>query len=702
MNFFQNYFPTILRRNSGSGDRNKLLWVAGLFFLFLLTLLSVLQYRWIGQLNETERDRMNRNLKISLERFSDDFDREFGRIFSAFDAFRNDAERGENLTAEWTLYKVTAPFPGLIQDIYLSEMTPGREPGLFRLDTLERDLKAEEWPGSFSSLKEKSRIESKGDRQQIYSLYQGLFFQDSLVFLVIPDAGAFEKLGQTGKRTPVTTLLVRLNQAYMKTVWIPALAGDYFSTDGSRDYDFTILDTVSGKQFYSTHPIQTPDFSWPVANVRARDLIVLAGTTEPAKRIERVKEKLNHLAKIKTFSFSFSSGETTRVQINRVPAVKIKGKSRAVNPDSKDYPVTVGVVTHPDGLPVIPDSIPVKIAAPHAPVWVSTGAGPSSGGSFSVSVPDFPETPEVPAEAPEILTENFFGPETDLQPESGWVIQAAHVAGSLDAAVKTIRMKNLLISTGILLLLAGSMGFLLVSSIRAWNQSRQQIEFVAGITHELRTPLAVIRSAAENLADGVVTGKESQVKYGKLIRDEGKRLSDMIEQVLNFSGIQSGRKNWVFTRLDAGEALTEQLPSLQEMADARSIRLEVQTEENLLIYADKKAFQTIVRNLIENAVKYSPDHSVVILRLAEEGASVVLTVRDFGLGIPDEEKNRIFEPFFRGKAVTEAQIHGNGLGLSLVQSLVTVLKGEISVKSEPGKGSEFRISVPSEKKKGAN
>jgi len=176
MNFFQNYFPTILRRNSGSGDRNKLLWVAGLFFLFLLTLLSVLQYRWIGQLNETERDRMNRNLKISLERFSDDFDREFGRIFSAFDAFRNDAERGENLTAEWTLYKVTAPFPGLIQDIYLSEMTPGREPGLFRLDTLERDLKAEEWPGSFSSLKEKSRIESKGDRQQIYSLYQGLFF----------------------------------------------------------------------------------------------------------------------------------------------------------------------------------------------------------------------------------------------------------------------------------------------------------------------------------------------------------------------------------------------------------------------------------------------------------------------------------------------------------------------------------------------
>ena len=119
-----------------------------------------------------------------------------------------------------------------------------------------------------------------------------------------------------------------------------------------------------------------------------------------------------------------------------------------------------------------------------------------------------------------------------------------HRAGSLEAAVAATRRRNLAISFGILLLLGASVGFIVLSSRRAQRLATQQMEFVAGVSHELRTPLAVICSAAENLADGVIDNRDQIKRYGGLIRDEGRRLTGMVEQVLEFAGAQSGRKNY--------------------------------------------------------------------------------------------------------------------------------------------------------------
>src|SRR5262249_35603336 len=137
-------------------------------------------------------------------------------------------------------------------------------------------------------------------------------------------------------------------------------------------------------------------------------------------------------------------------------------------------------------------------------------------------------------------TERFFAAGLDLAPSS-WQLVLTHQAGSLDVAVQKARDKNLAIGFGILLLLGVSVALTLLSAQRERRLAQQQMQFVSAVSHELRTPLAVICSAGENLADGVVQDSERARKYGTLVRNEGHRLAEMVEQVLDFAGIQSGK-----------------------------------------------------------------------------------------------------------------------------------------------------------------
>ena len=126
----------------------------------------------------------------------------------------------------------------------------------------------------------------------------------------------------------------------------------------------------------------------------------------------------------------------------------------------------------------------------------------------------------------------------------GWRLLVKHPSGSLEVAVNAVRRRNLLISSSILAVLGASVGLLILSTRRAQELARQQMEFVAAVSHELRTPLAVIRSAGDNLADGVVRDDEQIRKYGDLVRNEGRRLTEMVEQILEFAGIQSGQRGF--------------------------------------------------------------------------------------------------------------------------------------------------------------
>jgi signal transduction histidine kinase len=221
------------------------------------------------------------------------------------------------------------------------------------------------------------------------------------------------------------------------------------------------------------------------------------------------------------------------------------------------------------------------------------------------------------------------------------------------------------------------------------------MEFVAGVSHELRTPLAVIRSAAENLADGVVHDEDQIRRYGDLMRTEGRRLTDMVEQILEFAGIQSGQRGFALRAVMVEPLLRDIVSSSAALIERAGVAVEFDVPVDLPgVLGDEPALRRVFQNLIDNAIKYGAAGKWIGLRARKAGSVVTVTVADRGIGIDPAEQPRIFEPFYRAADVIAAQMQGAGLGLSLVQRIVVAHGGRVTVKSSPGAGSEFTVGLP--------
>jgi signal transduction histidine kinase len=284
--------------------------------------------------------------------------------------------------------------------------------------------------------------------------------------------------------------------------------------------------------------------------------------------------------------------------------------------------------------------------------------------------------------------------------EGRWILMAKHRAGSLEAAVAAIRMRNLGISSGILLLLTAAVGLIVVSARRAQNLARQQMEFVAAVSHELRTPVSVIGAAAGNLADGVVGDPQRVRKYGETIQGEARRLGETVERVLQLAGIAAGRAAAARTPISPSDLIRESLAACRTEIDHAGINVEVSIADNLPNTAgDIVALKSALQNLISNAVKYGGNARWVRISAHRRPGTgsreqVIFEVEDHGIGIDPEDRNHIFEPFYRGREAVTQQIQGSGLGLNLVQRIAEAHGGKVSVTSEPGKGSTFTLALP--------
>ncbi|HWN42117.1 MAG TPA: HAMP domain-containing sensor histidine kinase [Thermoanaerobaculia bacterium] len=291
--------------------------------------------------------------------------------------------------------------------------------------------------------------------------------------------------------------------------------------------------------------------------------------------------------------------------------------------------------------------------------------------------------------------------EKQENPSGGaWQLAIQHRVGSLEAAVAHARYHNMAVSLGILALVAITSGLMVVTTQRAQRLARQQIEFVAGVTHELHTPLTAIRSAGQNLADGVVADAQQVRRYGSLIEREGRRLTDLVGQVLELAGIQSGRRVYQVQPEDV-EALVEgALEDCRVLLDEKKVRVEREIPTDLPpVLADGAALRRALRNLIENAARHATGSEGWIglqARGAKEG--VEITVADHGPGIRREDLPHLFKPFYRGKDTKTNGVPGSGLGLSVVRHVVEALGGRVSVVSsgsgEGERGSAFTLHLP--------
>lgn len=290
-----------------------------------------------------------------------------------------------------------------------------------------------------------------------------------------------------------------------------------------------------------------------------------------------------------------------------------------------------------------------------------------------------------------------FGPRGD-DSFGRWLLMVQHQSGSLEAAVASVRRRNLAISFGVMLLLTLSVGLLANTSRRAQRLARQQMEFVAGVSHELRTPVAVIRSASENLAHGVVGGDRVK-SYGQLLQTEAKRLGEMVERVLQYAGIESGLGYTTRVALPPSEIIEGAIESSLPLLESAGVQVHREIAADLpQVIGDAAALRSAVQNLIANAVKYGGRDRWVGIRaehlVNRRRSEVSITVSDHGAGIPAQELPHIFDPFYRGADAVERQIHGNGLGLSLVKRIVAAHGGRVSVTTRAGAGSAFTIALP--------
>jgi len=281
-----------------------------------------------------------------------------------------------------------------------------------------------------------------------------------------------------------------------------------------------------------------------------------------------------------------------------------------------------------------------------------------------------------------------------------WRLLVQHQSGSLEAAVARARRQNLAISFGVLLLLTVSIALLAATSRRAHRLARQQMEFVAGVSHELRTPVAVIRSAAENLSHGVVDSGDRVKRYGQLLETEARRLGEMVERVLQYAGIESGLATGARVPVAPTEVIEGAIESSLTLLGSEDITIERNFIPNPpTVVGDAAALRSAIQNLIANAVKYGGGDRWVGIRV-EHGRQrrrpeVWITISDHGSGIPASELPHIFDPFYRGADAVARQVHGNGLGLSLVRQIVAAHGGRVTVTTRAGAGSSFTIALPS-------
>ncbi len=279
----------------------------------------------------------------------------------------------------------------------------------------------------------------------------------------------------------------------------------------------------------------------------------------------------------------------------------------------------------------------------------------------------------------------------------GWVLAARHQRGSLEVLVGANRRRSIALALALLGLLGGSGTLLVWSSRKSKELARRQMEFVAGVSHELLTPLSVIRTAASNLSRGLISDKQKALEYGQTLEKESKRLSKMIEQVLSFAALQSDANIGDCEPLDVSQLLRDIVSEYRPALEQKGWEVSEEIDAVGRARVGRRALESCLYNLIDNATKYAQSGRWLRVTASRDGAQskplVRITVEDRGPGIAPEDLRHIFKPFYRGRGLAASSVPGAGLGLNIVRRHLRALGGDASVVSS-ARGCVFSLVLP--------
>ncbi len=276
-----------------------------------------------------------------------------------------------------------------------------------------------------------------------------------------------------------------------------------------------------------------------------------------------------------------------------------------------------------------------------------------------------------------------------------WTISIRHREGSLDAAVSRARRRNLFASLILVGLLGGTACALVHYTASSRRLSDMQFRFAAGVSHDLRTPLTAIRGAAFNLVEGVVKEPTAIARYSKLILRNAEELTSMIENVLAFSASLHSGETQRRDVIAVGDLIKHAAAAMMQEIEQASCHLEVTVDSELpAVAGDPIAVDLVFRNLIGNALRHGARGKWIGVSAVSFGEGVEIRVCDHGPGISYAERERIFEPFYRGEQTRAQGVPGTGLGLSLVKNTIERYKGTIQVHNSPGGGAQFTVRLP--------
>lgn len=251
------------------------------------------------------------------------------------------------------------------------------------------------------------------------------------------------------------------------------------------------------------------------------------------------------------------------------------------------------------------------------------------------------------------------------------------------------------VALSLLVILAG-VSFLLFAARQEERLNTLKSDFIATVSHELKTPLSLIRMFGEMLAgERAPQTEEKRRQYLEIVVRESERLSALIENVLDFARLEQGGAAYEFATADLGAAVQRDVEAFRFRVRRERPAVEVEVEPGIApVRLDARAMQLLLFNLLDNAFKYAGDTEAVTVRVRQEGSRAVVEVEDRGPGIDPEDARRIFERFYRGRSVRSGGPRGTGIGLSLVREIARAHGGDVSVQRAEPQGSVFRVVIP--------